>query len=157
MKKFVQIGAAAAVSFAALAAGAALAQEPAADQAAAEAAVAERQEKLELLGDLMDGKLKLMVTGRADVDVAVIDEMSALSSEIWPLFDVDTSGFDVETDARDNIWQSYAAFQDLAADLDTSLVALKEAADGGDRRAFAMAARDVGQSCGACHDAHKND
>ncbi len=154
-----KIGAIAAVSTAALAAGTALAQvAPAADHAAAEAAVAERIEKLEALGDIMDGQVKAMVMGRADADPAVIEEMRVLADEIWPLFDVDTSSFDdIETQSRDNIWQSHDAFLDKAATLDVTLVALKEAAGSGDRRALAMAARDVGNACGACHDAHKNE
>lgn len=158
MNIFAKTAAAAGITVAALAAGTAIAQTPAADHAEAEAAVNARIEKLEALGDIMDTRVKAMVMGRADADPAVVDEMEALAAEIWPLFETDTSAFDdIETQARDNIWKSYDAFTDRAAALDVQLVKLRAALEEGDRRGMALASRDVGTACGDCHDAHKNE
>lgn len=128
------------------------------DHEKAEAVVAQRIDLLEQLGDIMDERVKAMVMGRADPDPSVVDDMEALTAQIWPLFDTDTSAYDdIETQARDNIWQSHDAFLDRAAALDVQLVNLRAALEEGDRRGMALASRDVGTACGDCHDAHKNE
>ena len=162
MKTFAKIGAVAAVSVAALVAGAAVAQEvtKAADEAAAQAAVEERIELMKAIGAEMD-KIAPMMRNQAPFDAAVVESaagtIAELAPQIGPAFAVDTRDFGgLETDSRPNIWQSHDAFLEKAQALATAATALQEAAAGGERGPTMRAVGAVGQSCGSCHDDYQN-
>jgi cytochrome c556 len=163
MNTFAKIGAAAAVSLAALAAGAALAQDvtKAANEAEAQAAVEARQEILSMLGDQLDA-IAPMMRRQAPFDAAIIaasaDTMAEIAPQIGPAFAVDTSDFGgIETAARNNIWQSHDAFLDKQQVLVTAVAALQEAAAAGEQGPTMRAVAAVGQACGSCHDDYRNE
>lgn len=162
MKTFARISAVAAVSVAALAAGAALAQgvTKAADEAAAQAAVDERIELMKSIGAEMD-KIAPMMRNQAPFDAEIIasaaESIAELAPQIGPAFAVDTRDFGgLETDGRPSIWQSHDAFLEKAQALETAAVALQEAAAGGERGPTMRAVGAVGQSCGSCHDDYQD-
>jgi cytochrome c556 len=70
---------------------------------------------------------------------------------------VDTRKFDVETGAKDEIWESFS-------DVETKIMALKTASQGlqaavkaGDESAYRGAIGKIGASCKSCHDDYKKD
>jgi cytochrome c556 len=164
MKTFAKFGAvAAAVSVGALAAGVALAQgvTPAANEAEAQAAVEARQELFTAMGEQMDS-IAPMLRRQAPFDAAVVkaaaDEMAMLTTMIPERFAVDTSGFGgLETEARNNIWQSHDAFLDKQHALVEALANLQEVAAAGEQGPTLGAVGAVGRACGSCHDDYRND
>ena len=55
------------------------------------------------------------------------------------------------TDAKPEIWRELDRFNTLNTDMATASAALVAAAEEGDMRNIALAMRDLGTSCGACH------
>lgn len=160
MKALVGFGLIAA-SAVAMSAGSALAHQKAADQAAAEVATDDRVILLEDLGYLMDARLGPMVRNAASFDAAAAKatagEMAELAAQIPAAFAIDTRGFRLATNARDNIWESHDDFLDRSRALDAALADLQALSDGAEHRVAARAILQVGQACSACHDAYKND
>ena len=59
------------------------------------------------------------------------------------------------TRAKPGIWENPDDFKAKLGDLQESLVALQEAADGGDKDAIAGAVGAAGKACKSCHDEYK--
>lgn len=134
-----------------LGAGAALAQDAA-------AAVEARINNFEMMDDLWQPMLPMM-RGQADAAAigAAADGMKPLAEMIPAMFEEDTRGSGVETEALDGIWASKADFDMKAAALVGALDSMSTAAAGGDQRAMKMAIREVGLACGNCHDTYRAD
>ena len=104
------------------------------------------------ISTIVRGKLPLMehVAEHAD-QLADLAEMipASFKSEVA----------DGPTDAKPEIWSSMADFNKLAETMRVASEALAEAADTaadtGDRKAVALAMRDLGKSCGACHQPYR--
>lgn len=160
MKNSLKIICAAALSLT-VAAGPGSAQEKAADQAAAEAAADERVLLLEDLGYFMDARLGPMMRDASAFDAAVAAstaaEMAELAAQIPTAFSVDTRGFTLVTNARDSVWEDHQHFLEKQQELQAALADLQEIAAGGERPSTLQAIVKVGQACGSCHDAHRND
>jgi cytochrome c556 len=57
-----------------------------------------------------------------------------------------------DSEAKPEIWQQWAQFQQAASKLENTSAGLVQAASGGERTAVAQSFAQVGQSCGGCHD-----
>lgn len=59
------------------------------------------------------------------------------------------------TDSKPEIWSSMADFEKLSEAMRVASEGLAAAADTKDRKAVALAMRDLGKSCGACHQPYR--
>ncbi|MFO7954672.1 cytochrome c, partial [Thioalkalivibrio sp.] len=55
-------------------------------------------------------------------------------------------------DAKEEIWDDWERFEELASDTREAAEALHTAVEAGDEDEYAIRFRDLGQSCQACHD-----
>ena len=151
--------AAAAMSAVALAQTAA----PAKSAADAKTAIEARQQHfkdIKKVYEPLGAMLKPISNGGKDFDAAVVATNAArlqdMAKTIPTRFDVDTRQFkDTKTDARDAVWASAPDFKAKADAMATAAAAAASVAKGGDAAATKMAIRDIGKSCGACHDNFK--
>lgn len=60
------------------------------------------------------------------------------------------------TRAKPEIWKNTADFESKLEDLQTSVAALQEASQEGDKKLIAKSVGAVGQSCKSCHDDYKS-
>lgn len=140
-----------------LAASAANAQELTAEQA--QAAAETRQAVFKLLGWNMD-PMGEMLRNRLPFDAGQIavsaQRISQLAPMIPEVFETDTRGMSVTTQARDGLWTNLDDFRQRAAQLAESARDLETIAEGGDRAAIGRAIGALGQVCGGCHDAYRS-
>ena len=86
------------------------------------------------------------------------ERIKVLATILPEAFDTDTHATaKVPTKAKESIWTNKADFASKADDLGKAAAALADAAKSGDADATKKAARGVGQACGACHKAYKDD
>ena len=126
----------------------------------AAAATENRQAVFKLLGVNM-GPIVGMARG-APFDAAVAERnatrMAALAPMIPELFAaMDTREFDVETEALPVIWDNPDDFAAKAAALEEAATAFAATAAGGDQAATLGGLRDLGGTCGNCHDSYRVD
>ncbi len=116
---------------------------------------ATRQGLFKLMGFNMD-PMAGMLRKRVPYDQAQIQKaaarIEALAPMIPDLFKLDTRKFQVQTKAREGIWNSQADFAAKADELAKAAAALSAAAKGGDQGATMKAIGAVGKACGNCHD-----
>ena len=151
---------AAASMLCALLATAASAEEGPTPAQQAAAATENRQAVFKLLGVNM-GPIVGMARG-APFDAAVAERnatrMAALAPMIPELFAaMDTREFDVETEALPVIWDNPDDFAAKAAALEEAATAFAATAAGGDQAATLGGLRDLGGTCGNCHDSYRVD
>ncbi|TYK66958.1 cytochrome c [Colwellia echini] len=134
--------------------------QPANSQKQAESATELRQSIFKLLGSNM-GALGAMAKGKIPLDAAVVETNSTrinqLSLMIADYTRVDTSKFDVKTEALAKIWQEPEHFSKDINNLTVASSALMVAAKSGDEGAIKKAIGGVGKTCGGCHDDFKKD
>jgi cytochrome c556 len=122
---------------------------------AALAAVALRKAPMKLISWNF-GPLGGMLRGNAPFDAAVVQTNAARIAVIAPMipgvFEQDVRSFDVDTRARDAIWDSKADFDAKAAALAEAASAVATAAATGDEAATKAALQTMGGACGSCHD-----
>ena len=119
-----------------------------------------RQAVFKLLGVNM-GPIVGMARG-APFDAAVAERnatrMAALAPMIPELFAaMDTREFDVETEALPVIWENPDDFAAKAAALQEAATAFAATAAGGDQAETLGGLRNLGGTCGNCHDSYRVD
>ena len=126
----------------------------------AKAATQYRQAVFQLVRSNM-GPLGGMAKGALPFDESVMEtnavRLEQLADMMGDYLSVDTRKFDVETGAKDKIWDNFS-------DVETKVMALKTAAQGlqaavkaGDESAYRGAIGKIGASCKSCHDDYKED
>lgn len=126
----------------------------------AKAAKQYRQAMFQLVRSNM-GPLGGMAKGALPFDESVMQtnavRLEQLADMMGDYLAVDTRKFDVETGAKDEIWESFS-------DVETKIMALKKASQGlqaavkaGDESAYRGAIGKIGASCKSCHDDYKKD
>ncbi|GFD71264.1 c-type cytochrome [Alteromonas marina] len=126
----------------------------------AKAATQYRQAVFQLVRSNM-GPLGGMAKGALPFDESVMEtnavRLEQLADMMGDYLSVDTRKFDVETGAKDTIWDNFS-------DVETKVMALKTAAQGlqaavkaGDESAYRGAIGKIGASCKSCHDDYKKD
>ena len=126
----------------------------------AKAATQYRQAVFQLVRCNM-GPLGGMAKGALPFDESVMEtnavRLEQLADMMGDYLSVDTRKFDVETGAKDKIWDNFS-------DVETKVMALKTAAQGlqaavkaGDESAYRGAIGKIGASCKSCHDDYKKD
>ena len=107
------------------------------------------------------GVLGAMNKGAIPFDTASMQTNSMrieqLSLMLEDYFATDTSGFDVETEALDKIWENQADFKDKISALSVAASNLNKVAKAGDSSQFKPAIGDVFKSCKGCHDKYRKD
>ena len=119
-----------------------------------------RQAVFKLLG-VNIGPIVGMARG-APFDAAVAERnatrMAALAPMIPELFAaMDTRSFDVDTEALPAIWENPDDFAAKAAALQEAATAFAATAAGGDQAATLGGLRNLGGTCGNCHDSYRVD
>lgn len=126
----------------------------------AKAATQYRQAVFQLVRSNM-GPLGGMAKGALPFNESVMEtnavRLEQLADMMGDYLSVDTRKFDVETGAKDKIWDNFS-------DVETKVMALKTAAQGlqaavkaGDESAYRGAIGKIGASCKSCHDDYKKD
>ena len=70
---------------------------------------------------------------------------------------VDTRKFDVDTGAKDDIWENWSDFEGKVANLKSAAENLSSVAAAGDESKYRAAIGQVGGACKGCHDDYKAD
>lgn len=83
--------------------------------------------------------------------------LGQLSLMLEDYFKTNTSSFDVETEALDEIWGNQADFNDKINNLTDAASNLNKVAMGGDTSQFKPAIGQLFKSCKGCHDNYKKD
>ncbi|SOD89625.1 c-type cytochrome [Caenispirillum bisanense] len=145
------------MKFAALAAAAAVFAATAVAPVAAsanEAAVKYRQNNMKAVGAYMQNTVAVL---KGEVPYAEQLEANALglaaAAKLSPAaFKTDTSGSDVKTTAKADIWQNWEKFEGGLTMMAERSDALVAAVQGGDKAAIGQAVQAVGETCKTCHD-----
>lgn len=105
------------------------------------------------------GALGAMAKGAIPMDTQTIEtnatRLEQLSLMMDDYFALDTSSFDIETEALPKIWQNRADFATKVDALTEASQGLKSAAMKGDESAYKAAIGSVLKSCKGCHDSYK--
>ncbi len=119
-----------------------------------------RKAVFSLLGSNM-GPMGAMAKGKIPLNKEVVEKnalrINQLSLMMADYLKTDTSKFKLKTDALDKIWSEQDKFAAKIEALTKSSDALYLAAKAGDEKAIKMAIKNVGGSCGSCHDDYKAD
>ena len=78
--------------------------------------------------------------------------IASMTTMISDAFRLDTSAFELKTEALPVIWEDFAEFEALAANAEASSARLAEVAGGGDEAAAREAFGAMVDDCRACHD-----
>ena len=160
MKQAFKTGLLAAIIMAGMTSGAAVAQEAAMSEKHAQAATNFRQAVYKLVYSNM-GPLGGMAKGKIPFDQEVIAtnamRLEQLADMMSDYVKVDTRKFDVDTEAKDEIWENWSDFEGKIEALKTAAANLQAVAATGDESKYAKAIGQVGASCKSCHDDYKAD
>lgn len=119
-----------------------------------------RQAVFSLLGNNMF-PLGSMAKGKMPFNAQAIEKhalrINQLSLMIADYTRTDTSGFKVETEALNDVWEKPEAFEKRINALVTASANLQKIAKLGNELAIKKAIGSVGKSCGGCHDNFKAD
>ena len=139
--------------------GSVLAEEGPTPEQQAAMATENRQAVFKLLAVNM-GPIVGMARG-APFDATVAERnairMATLATMIPEVFATDTRAFDVETEALPVIWENPDDFAAKAAALHEAATAFAATAAGGDQAATLGGLRNLGGTCGNCHDSYRVD
>ena len=150
------------LSLGALASSAAVAAEVTEASSAkhAKAATQYRQAIFQLVKSNM-GPLGGMAKGALPYDESVMKtnavRLEQLAAMMTDYLSVDTRSFDVETGAKDAIWENFSDVASKADALKTASLGLHAAVETGDESAYRAAIGKIGASCKSCHDDYKKD
>ncbi len=140
-------------------AGSALAAE-AVSEKHAEAAVEYRQSLFQLVKSNM-GPLGGMAKGAIPYDEEVMMtnavRLEQLADTMVDYLAVDTRKFNVETGAKDAIWENFPNVKEKVSALKTAAANLQSVVEAGDESEYRSAIGNVGASCKSCHDDYKKD
>ena len=143
-----------------LAASTSVIAETAKSEKQANRSVELRQAIFSLLGANM-GTLGAMAKGKIPLDAKVIETNATRLNQLSLMIDdytrVDTTSFDVNTEALDKVWNERSTFEKHIKDLTMASKNLQTVASSGDEGAIKKAIGGVGKTCGGCHDIFKKD
>ncbi|BFT30777.1 cytochrome c [Alteromonas sp. D210916BOD_24] len=126
----------------------------------AAAAIEYRQSLFQLLRSNM-GPLGGMAKGALPFDESVMQtnavRLEQLAEMMGDYLAVDTRGFDLETGAKDALWENFSDVKGKIAALKTAAQGLQAAVKAGDESAYRSAIGKIGASCKSCHDDYKKD
>ncbi|ARD43419.1 cytochrome c [Colwellia sp. PAMC 21821] len=126
----------------------------------AEAATTYRKSVLQLMSSNM-GPLGAMAKGKIPMNAEVItknaERIAFLAPMMHDYFSLDTSKFNLKTDAKDSIWSNHKDFSHKIDDLVTAANNLKMVGEKNDAGSSKKAIGAVGGSCKSCHDDYKKD
>lgn len=102
----------------------------------------------------------LMATGNAPFDAAAVEKNASRLAQLGPMIpDVlakDTREFELDTEARPDIWENPDEIATLSQNLVAAATKMAEAAATGDQGATLATFRPLGGTCGACHDDYRD-
>ena len=126
----------------------------------AKAATQYRQAVFQLVRSNM-GPLGGMAKGALPFDESVMETIAVrleqLADMMGDYLAVDTRKFDVETGAKDEIWENFSDVEEKVMALKTAAQGLQAAVNAGDESAYRGAIGKIGASCKSCHDDYKKD
>ncbi|TKB04043.1 cytochrome c [Alteromonas portus] len=126
----------------------------------AKAATQYRQAVFQLVRSNM-GPLGGMAKGALPFDESVMQtnavRLEQLADMMGDYLAVDTRKFDVETGAKDEIWENFSDVEKKVMALKTAAQGLQAAVEAGDESAYRGAIGKIGASCKSCHDDYKKD
>lgn len=107
------------------------------------------------------GPMAGMARGKVPFNAAVVGNnavrLEQLSKMFADVFVTDTRDSGAPTEALDRIWEDSATFSEKVDALTAAATALAQVASGGDEATVIAAIKEVGGSCGSCHDDFKKD
>lgn len=140
-------------------AGSALATE-AVSEKHAKAAVEYRQSLFQLVRSNM-GPLGGMAKGAIPYDEEVMKtnavRLEQLADMMVDYLSVDTRKFDVDTGAKDAVWENFPNVEEKVSALKSAAANLQAVVEAGDESEYRNAIGNVGASCKSCHDDYKKD
>ena len=83
--------------------------------------------------------------------------LEQLASMMADYLSVDTREYNVDTGAKDAIWENFSDVETKIAALNTAAQGLQTAVEAGDESAYRNAIGKIGASCKSCHDDYKKD
>ena len=126
----------------------------------AKAATQYRQAVFQLVRSNM-GPLGGMAKGALPFNESVMEtnavRLEQLADMMGDYLSVDTRKFDVETGAKDKIWDNFSDVETKVRALKTAAQGLQAAVKAGDESAYRGAIGKIGASCKSCHDDYKKD
>ena len=126
----------------------------------AEAAITYRKSVLQLIRSNM-GPLGAMAKGNIPMNADVITKNAERIAYLAPMmhdyFSLDTTKFDIETDAKNSIWSNHKDFSSKIDDLVAAANDLQAVGAKNQVESFKKAIGAVGASCKSCHDDYKKD
>ena len=132
--------------------------QPASSQKHANKATELRQAMYQLIASNM-GPLGAMARGKMPMDAALVEKnatrINQLSMMIEDYMAVDTTKFEVKTEALDKVWQQPEDFKAKVNALIDASANLAKAAKSGDEGKIKGAIGGVGKSCKGCHNDFK--
>lgn len=124
----------------------------------AKAATQYRQAIFQLVRSNM-GPLGGMAKGALPFDESVMMtngvRLEQLADMMSDYLSVDTRKFDVDTGAKDAMWENFSDVESKIAALKEASMGLQAAVKAGDESAYRSAIGKVGASCKSCHDDYK--
>lgn len=160
MKQLLKTGLVSATLATAIFAGTVSAQEAAMNEKHAKAAAKYRHALYELVYSNM-APLGGMAKGAIPFDQQTIEtnamRLEQLADMMADYLKVDTRKFDVDTEAKDEIWENWSDVESKIADLKAAASDLQQVAKAGDESKYRAAIGKVGGACKACHDDYKAD
>lgn len=139
--------------------GSALAAE-AVSEKHAEAAVEYRQSLFQLVKSNMGplgGMAKGAIPYNEEVMMTNAVRLEQLADMMVDYLSVDTRKFDVDTGAKDAIWENFPNVEEKVSALKTAAANLQSVVEAGDESEYRSAIGNVGASCKSCHDDYKKD
>ena len=107
------------------------------------------------------GPLGGMAKGAIPYDQDVMQtnalRMKQLAEMLPDYLATDTRKFDVNTEAKDSIWENFSDVEKKAMALKDAALNLEQIAQAGDESAYREAIGNVGSTCKGCHDDYKAD
>ncbi|MCU7553796.1 cytochrome c [Alteromonas sp. ASW11-19] len=126
----------------------------------AKAAVEYRQSLFQLVRSNM-GPLGGMAKGAIPYDEEVMMtnavRLEQLADMMVDYLEVDTRKFDVDTAAKDALWENFDEVETKVAALRKASAHLQQVVEAGNEDAYRAAIGDIGASCKSCHDDYKRD
>ncbi|MDT0593977.1 c-type cytochrome [Glaciecola petra] len=126
----------------------------------ANAAVTFRKSLLQLVRSNM-GPLGGMARGNIPMNAETIgknaERVAFLASMMHDYFELDTTAFDVNTDAKSSIWKNKDDFNAKIDDMVSAAAKLQDLVAKNDEGNFRKGIGALGATCKACHDEYKKD
>ncbi len=160
MKKLLKTGLIAAIGATCFITTNVVAREAAMNEKHAAAATEYRKALFQLVRSNMaplGGMAKGAISFDQDVIATNALRLEQLADMMSDYLMVDTRKFDVDTGAKDDIWENWSDFEGKVANLKSAAENLSSVAAAGDESKYRAAIGQVGGACKGCHDDYKAD